>query len=282
MNEVPSFEEFVSSRADALMRYAYVLTGDPHDAADLLQESLARMRAAWAGDNAEAEIWAAPADGRAAHRVADLPGKNTQLTRLVIDGNDAVWSVEGTGGVYRAPLTGGTPQAVPGSAGTHILDWPWIGGPYSLEGPVSDHAVTFEHLLNARTGQKRSADLTDHDGWECGVTWCTGDGPAGASEVQRRDGGGRHAIPNGLAGVVEQVPMLDRFVLINPSLSLKPGPHAYGKTALYDLETGRMGDLGVDAVNDDGFGPGSQNPANRLGFVKNGDDYLIVDMGAIS
>jgi RNA polymerase sigma-70 factor (sigma-E family) len=41
------FEEFVRARADALMRYAYVLTGDPHDAADLLQEALMRVRSAW-------------------------------------------------------------------------------------------------------------------------------------------------------------------------------------------------------------------------------------------
>jgi RNA polymerase sigma-70 factor (sigma-E family) len=49
LNDALSFEEFVASRADALMRYAYVLTGDPHDAADLLQESLVRVRAAWHG-----------------------------------------------------------------------------------------------------------------------------------------------------------------------------------------------------------------------------------------
>jgi RNA polymerase sigma-70 factor (sigma-E family) len=47
LNDALSFEEFVGARADALMRYAYVLTGDPHDAADLLQESLVRVRAAW-------------------------------------------------------------------------------------------------------------------------------------------------------------------------------------------------------------------------------------------
>jgi len=49
LNEALSFEEFVGARADALMRYAYVLTGDPHDAADLLQESLVRVRGAWHG-----------------------------------------------------------------------------------------------------------------------------------------------------------------------------------------------------------------------------------------
>lgn len=42
MNDV-RFDEFVGARADALMRYAYVLTGDPHDAADLVQESLTRV-----------------------------------------------------------------------------------------------------------------------------------------------------------------------------------------------------------------------------------------------
>lgn len=47
MSEAMSFEDFVGARADALMRYAFVLTGDPHDAADLLQESLTRVRAAW-------------------------------------------------------------------------------------------------------------------------------------------------------------------------------------------------------------------------------------------
>ncbi|GLY73460.1 sigma factor [Actinoallomurus iriomotensis] len=49
MNEALSFEDFVGARADALMRYAYVLTGDPHDAADLLQGTLVRVRAAWHG-----------------------------------------------------------------------------------------------------------------------------------------------------------------------------------------------------------------------------------------
>src|SRR5688572_959755 len=41
------FEEFVRSRSAALMRYAFVLTGNPHDASDLTQEALARLGAAW-------------------------------------------------------------------------------------------------------------------------------------------------------------------------------------------------------------------------------------------
>lgn len=41
------FEDFVRARSAALMRYGYVLTGNPHDAADLAQEALARLGSAW-------------------------------------------------------------------------------------------------------------------------------------------------------------------------------------------------------------------------------------------
>ncbi|WP_435193111.1 SigE family RNA polymerase sigma factor, partial [Nonomuraea sp. bgisy094] len=37
----------VAERSDALLRYGYVLTGNTHDAADLVQEALLRMRRAW-------------------------------------------------------------------------------------------------------------------------------------------------------------------------------------------------------------------------------------------
>ncbi|GIH21821.1 DNA-directed RNA polymerase sigma-70 factor [Acrocarpospora phusangensis] len=41
------FEDFVAERADALLRYGYVLSGNPHDAADLTQEALIRLHRAW-------------------------------------------------------------------------------------------------------------------------------------------------------------------------------------------------------------------------------------------
>ncbi|MFD2078737.1 RNA polymerase sigma-70 factor, sigma-E family [Actinopolymorpha cephalotaxi] len=45
--EIGSYELFVANRAQALLRYGYVLTGNPHDAADLMQEALLRLRTAW-------------------------------------------------------------------------------------------------------------------------------------------------------------------------------------------------------------------------------------------
>ncbi|GAA1018526.1 hypothetical protein Aple_081150 [Acrocarpospora pleiomorpha] len=39
MRDEEQFEKFVAGRADALLRFGYVLSGDPHDAADLVQEA---------------------------------------------------------------------------------------------------------------------------------------------------------------------------------------------------------------------------------------------------
>ncbi|MFC5816784.1 SigE family RNA polymerase sigma factor [Nonomuraea harbinensis] len=47
MDDESWFAEFVAERADALLRYGYVLSGNPHDAADLTQEALIRLHRAW-------------------------------------------------------------------------------------------------------------------------------------------------------------------------------------------------------------------------------------------
>lgn len=42
-----AFAMFVRDRSPALYRYGYVLTGNTHDADDLVQEALIRLRGAW-------------------------------------------------------------------------------------------------------------------------------------------------------------------------------------------------------------------------------------------
>ncbi|MFI6921418.1 SigE family RNA polymerase sigma factor [Nonomuraea spiralis] len=44
---VVEFEEFVQARGAALLRYGYVLTGNPDDAADLVQEALLKLGDTW-------------------------------------------------------------------------------------------------------------------------------------------------------------------------------------------------------------------------------------------
>jgi RNA polymerase sigma-70 factor (sigma-E family) len=41
------FEAFVHARSGALLQYGYLLAGNPHDAADLTQEALARLSQSW-------------------------------------------------------------------------------------------------------------------------------------------------------------------------------------------------------------------------------------------
>jgi len=47
MNDDATFADFVRDRSPALYRYGYVLTGNAHDADDLVQEALIRLRGAW-------------------------------------------------------------------------------------------------------------------------------------------------------------------------------------------------------------------------------------------
>ncbi|MFI6505048.1 SigE family RNA polymerase sigma factor [Nonomuraea typhae] len=47
MDHAADFDEFVRARGDALLRYGYVLSGNSEDAADLVQEALARLGDAW-------------------------------------------------------------------------------------------------------------------------------------------------------------------------------------------------------------------------------------------
>jgi RNA polymerase sigma-70 factor (sigma-E family) len=47
VNGPPELADFVTQRGHALFRYAYMLTGNPHDAADLVQEAVVRLRGSW-------------------------------------------------------------------------------------------------------------------------------------------------------------------------------------------------------------------------------------------
>ena len=47
MTRYADFEEFVNARRDALLRTAYLLTGDHHDAEDLVQSALIKVVPKW-------------------------------------------------------------------------------------------------------------------------------------------------------------------------------------------------------------------------------------------
>jgi hypothetical protein len=231
----------------------------------------------WLNDGTRAEIWAAPLTGGPAKLVGQADSRG--LSGLAIDGKDAVWSVDPVGGVYRAPLTGGgTARMVPGSTSMHILTWPWIGSPPTTlprSGLITDSfAATggFAHVKNVSTGETRSAHLTDRALWQCGLTWCVGYGPNFVTEVQRRDGSGRQAIPSDANGFNVHPPLLDRFVITIPS---------GGTIAVYDLRTGKMGDLEINHGKGGNGGVMARDPASRLYWATTNGGYVVVNLGAI-
>jgi hypothetical protein len=225
----------------------------------------------WVAGDYGGEIWSAPIAGGGARLVSRV---NTSApSRIAIDGGDVVWSPERIGGIYRASVSGGPAQEMPGTRSMYILAWPWVGSPPPTQavGEPSMGVTAFAHVTNVLTGETRSARLTDRAAWKCGLTWCVGHGPDFVTEAQRRDGSGRRAIPAqqpewGLA------PILDRFVVTFP---------VAGTIAVYDLRTGRSGDLRISH----GKGAASyvmpRDPANRLYWTTTNGGYVIVDLGAI-
>lgn len=227
----------------------------------------------WTADDRSVRIWAAPISGGPARLVAQTGGGRGP-SQLAIDGSDAVWSPGGAGGVYRAPLAGGgTARMVPGSTSMYLLQWPWIGSPpvTSRSGTIRDNfGVAFARVKNAVTGETRTAHLTDQAIWRCGPTWCVGTDDHFVTEAQRRDGSGRRAIPrlpDGLLGAVP--PVLDRFVVTAPK---------GGTLALYDLRTGKIGDLRITRAS--GYSL-IQRPGSSLYATTAGGGYVIVDLAAI-
>ncbi|MFI6325361.1 TolB family protein [Nonomuraea sp. NPDC050556] len=172
------------------------------------------------------EIWAAPLAGGEAHRVTSQAGSTVRMD--IADGH-VLWSRGGAPGVFRAPLTGGTPELIPGTAKQWLASWPWAGSP----SPTTPDA--FRHLVNLSTGEKLEAK-----GGYCDVVWCRTDKIGG---MAKRDGSPQRTPP----GVIPEFPpALDRFATV--VLLAKDGIQTTGQV-LYDLKTGRTGDLGYRVKN---------------------------------
>lgn len=83
--EAPAeFDEFVCSRHTALLRFAHLLTGDPHGAEDLVQEALEKAGVRWRRimrqDDPEGYVRRTIVTGHLNH------GRRTRRERLVADG----------------------------------------------------------------------------------------------------------------------------------------------------------------------------------------------------
>ncbi|TYB59206.1 hypothetical protein FXF51_35130 [Nonomuraea sp. PA05] len=219
-----------------------------------------------AGSRRVAKIWTVPATGGRPRLVSDVPlgdvMKQGHINGLAVAGSDVVFSYE-KGGVYRVPLSGGTPRPVKGAERHHVLRWPWVG--------VHRGKAVFRDLLNVETGERREAVVKSGEEVRCGVERCWGVAiryktvkverrrdssgkeikcgdrrcPTTARVatvvrrfVRDRDGSHEQALPAGFQQGDDAG--LERFFKI-----MLNGPGNRPVLALHDAETGRSADLGV-------------------------------------
>ncbi|SEG76697.1 hypothetical protein SAMN05444920_104408 [Nonomuraea solani] len=216
---------------------------------------------AWFGQTSRedwADFWIMPREGGKAERVGEVAA---DVEQIGLTDDAIVWSVMG-GGVYRMPLTGGTPERLPGTDGLHLTTWPWA---QRHDGPGTNAT----RIVNLETG--RATDVAVPAGAEmlqCHVQWCTG---LLGSHVfaQRADGSERRQLPGPLLQDGFWWLLGDRYARFRVNA---PGQNV----VLYDLSTGTMAELG-DAVSS----MVTTAPPSTV-YWKEGDEYTIVNLMAVT
>ncbi|MFC5833407.1 TolB family protein [Nonomuraea insulae] len=248
-----------------------------------------------------ARIWTVPAAGGRPRPVTDVPLGNVMkeghINGLAVTGSDVVFAYE-KGGVYRAPLAGGSPQPVKGAERHHILQWPWVG--------IHRGKAIFRELFNVETGERRDAVVKSDEEVRCGVDRCAGVAVRYKTvKVKRpRDRSGKE-IKCGTRRCPDTVrtqTVLRRFVRDrdgSPERELPStfqqgddaglerffkvtlrGPGNQVVLTLYDADTGRSADLGIRtdakgtmAIPDGGL--------DRLMTYPIGNEMYVLDLAAI-
>ncbi|NJP96720.1 hypothetical protein HCN51_46085 [Nonomuraea sp. FMUSA5-5] len=213
-----------------------------------------------------ARIWTVPAAGGRPRQVTDVLLTNVMkqghINGLAVTGSDVVFNYE-KGGVYRVPLSGGTPQPVKGAERHYVLQWPWVG--------VHRGKAVFRELINVETGERRDAVVKADEEVRCGVERCAGvavryktvkverprdrsgkEIKCGARRcpdtvqiqtilrrfVRDRDGSHERQLPNGFQ--MGDDAGLERFFKVTLT-----GPGNQPVLTLYDADTGTSADLGI-------------------------------------
>ncbi len=247
-----------------------------------------------------ARIWTVPAAGGRPRRVTDVPLGNVMkeghIRELAVTGSDVVFAYE-KGGVYRVPLSGGSPRPVQGAERHHILSWPWVG--------VHRGKAIFREVLNVETGERNEAAVKAGEEVRCGVERCwgidvryktvkvdnrdssgkkitCGDRPCPKTVrsrtvlrgfVRDRDGSHERDLPKDFQESSEAG--LERF--FQTSL-LGPGDQLF--VALYDAVTGRTADLGMRPDATGGMAM-PDSGSDRLLAYKVGNEMYVLDLATI-
>ncbi|GAA1000821.1 hypothetical protein GCM10009555_104380 [Acrocarpospora macrocephala] len=246
------------------------------------------------------DIWTAPVTGGAAtvrattrpdrlrgdlllHASSSATAYADPFHGLSVAGGNVYWS-SATAGLWRLPLTGGAPPArVPGTAGYHLLAYPWMawpdqfGRPLRISSPSPTPAVlpAYGELLNVETGQTRTAVIPPS--WTCGLTRCLGPLPGSRDQdaaTQSRDGSAQRRLPS--LGTMGATIAQDRFSV----LRVYGEPHKVVAVALVDLKTGEAGLVGMRGV-ENGLARQTFSHDSDLYHFKQNGKMIIVDLRAI-
>ncbi|GAA4581551.1 hypothetical protein GCM10023194_13180 [Planotetraspora phitsanulokensis] len=121
--------------------------------------------------NKVAHFWVAPRAGGPAIKVGEVTG--TSVASNGVSADSFVWSAF-PGGVYRIPITGGSPEKIAGTDGLWLASWPWATDlPPSSINTDMDRNQT--RLVNLETGEKHDiVPPPGVKGLHCTFSWCAG------------------------------------------------------------------------------------------------------------
>jgi hypothetical protein len=205
------------------------------------------------GSELDATVWAARLDGAGEPQlIATVAGHGSAPHFIGVVGDSIYWDEAGLLGeksaaIYRLPVSGGTPQRVPDSAGYRLFTLsPWADTQDHLhmrEGNFPREGV----LWNVETGERRawrahaqSRTVT------CAPLLCTGLGTNGRHFVQRLDGTGYQELPYLVDDFHPGAALEGRF-----SVGTVVTSHGNNRWYVWDLTTGKAGTVSADPPDGD-------------------------------
>ncbi|MFG6194173.1 hypothetical protein [Nonomuraea sp. JJY05] len=218
-------------------------------------------------------FWIMPRAGGAARRVSQVA---QDVDSFGVTEDALVWSVRG-GGVYRMPVTGGTPQLLPGTDGLRLTYWPWAAG------------AIRNRIVNLETDESTEVSLPDGvRSMQCHPEWCVG-AQGQRAIVQRVDGSERQILPEQLRPITSaRLGLLgDRYAIFG--VRDEPMKRGVPLGVVYDLETGAMAKLGERpfAAGDGSVGYGYSTSPSTAPFwwtgsrVQDAKEYIVLNVAAI-
>jgi LSD1 subclass zinc finger protein len=169
------------------------------------------------------DMWALPRAGGQAVLLARLSGPAAAVERLGVLRDRIVWSVR-QGGLYAVPISGGAPQALPGTDGLHLVSWPWASDVRRYDTDLNQSV-----LVNLETGERTPLTTpSGARGMRCSLNWCVAT-LEGRTVVWSLPGGESRAVRGPLTPASQM--RADRFINLGATV--------------HDLVTGQSVEIGL-------------------------------------